>query len=430
MHKCSVCQLEATAKCKCNKKSYCDKDYLNHAKKKGKHEKVIFEEKKEVKKSVSFAGSDTEKPKNPHKEPTAFEIEVNKRQVLKEFLEKEIVKLQRFRLETQSCIHAQQQSLIKTIIEDSKSLTTKILDQCKDKEEILEKTIEELEQVGKLPIGHTILEKVKKLPSNESILKLEGSLLPVTISPEKILDFKITWTTNPIVDDLKSYFDSNSSSIPPKLAKLYQKIFSEKHYSVRKINLMRSKLDLPTLQHFKKITNFFTQIRELRLSSNKIPNEHCEQLSDCLLSFKLVEKLDLSDNDLRGHGIEVITPVLDQYPNLLVLSLAKNSLGATGARHLQLMLESHKNLQELDLDGNNFGAEGARYLSIVLYKLPQLKVLKLRNNNFDESSFRFFKGFLGRMQNIEVLKLENNKFGNEDKRTIQVIIRKECKLDI
>lgn len=430
MHKCSVCHQEATAKCKCNKKSYCDKDYLTHSKKKGKHEKIIIEEKKEVKKSVSFAGSDTEKQDETHKEPSALEIEVNRRLVLKEFLEKEIMKLQRFRLETQSCIHAQQKSLIKTIVDDSKALTTKILDHCHEKEELLEKTIEELDIVGKLPIGHTIIEKVKKLSPDQSILKLEGSLVPVTLPQEKILDFKITWTTNPLIDDLKSYFESNSSTIPGKLSKLYQKIFSEKHYSVRKINLTKCKLDSQTLPHLKKITNFFTQIRELRLSSNKIPNELCEQLSDCITPFNKVEKLDLSDNDLRGHGIEVLTPVLDQYSHLVILSLAKNSLGATGARHLQIMLENHKNLQEIDLDSNNFGAEGARYLSMVLYKLGQLKVLKLRNNNFDESSFRFFKGFLGRMQNIEVLKLENNKFGNEDKRTIQVIIRKECKLDI
>jgi hypothetical protein len=401
-----------------------------HSKKKGKHEAAHLEEKKEVKKSVSFAGSDTEKPKEGVKEPTALELEVNRKLILKEFLERELIKLQRFRLETQSCVHNQQKNMIKTIIEESKKITGKIVESCREKEEMLEKTIEEIDVVGKIPVGHSVIEKVKKNEAGASIINLEGSLKQVEISQDKILEFKINWTTNPLIDDLKAYFESHSSVIPVKLQKLYQKIFNEKHYTVRKINLNRSKIDANSIPHLKKITSFFTQVRDLKLSSNKIPNESCELLAESLMPFKLVEKLDLSDNDLRGHGIEVLTPVLDTFSHLTILSLAKNSLGATGARHLQLMLENHKSLQEIDLDQNNFGSEGARYLSMVLYKLVHLKTLKLRNNNFDESSFRFFKGFLGRMQNIEVLKLENNKFGNEDKRTIQVIIRKECKLDI
>lgn len=430
MHKCSICQKKAVGKCRCNKKNFCGNDFETHKKEKGKHELVSFEEKKMIKKSVSFAGSDTDKPKGSQKESTTVEIAVNQKAVLREFLQREISKLQKFKADTQNCMHEQQQEMIRSIIEDARKITANAVAQCQDKEALLEKTIEDLNVVGKIPVGNLVIEKVKKITDGESILLLESTQVPVDLNEDKVLDFKLAWTSNPIIDQLRAYFESQQSTIPAKLRKLYQKIFAEKHYVVKKISLSRSKIDVVSLPHFKKISNFFLSIKELSLGSNKISNENSELLAECISPFKQIEKLDLSDNDLRGHGIEVLTPVFEDFKNLSSLNLAKNNFGATGARHLSIMLQSLKKLKELDLDQNAFGSEGARYISEVLPKLNFLKTLKLRNNNFADDSFRFLKIALGRMPNIEVIKIENNKFGNEEKRTMQLIVRKECKIDI
>lgn len=431
MHKCSVCHKKADGKCKCNKKNYCEKDYAKHSKKKGKHEMVPFEEKKEIiKKSVSFAGSDNEKNKYVAKESSAVEIAANQKVALKDFLHRELMKLKKFKKETQSCVHQQQQNIIKAVVDDAKNLTATIIEQCQEKETMLDKTVETLDAVGKIPVGNTIIEKLKKITAGESIFVLESSLEPVSINTEKILDFKIAFTTNPVIDQLRTYYQAQENSISPKLRKFYEKIFAEKHYVIKRINLSKSKIDSAGLTHLSKLTSFYLGIKELRLNSNKISTDNSEQLAECISPFKQIEKLDLSDNDLRGHGIEVLTPVFEDFKKLSSLSLARNNFGATGARHLSIMLQSLKKLKELDLDQNAFGSEGARYLSEILPKLTDLKTLKLRGNNFADDSFRFLKVAFGRMTNIEVLKLENNKFGNEEKRTMQLIVRKECKIDI
>lgn len=430
MHKCSICHKKADGKCKCNKKNYCEKDYNKHSQKKGKHEMVPFEEKKEIKKSVSFAGSDTEKSKYIPKESSAVEIAANQKVILKDFLNRELLKLKKFRKDTQSCMHQQQQNIIKAVVDDAKRLSATVIELCQEKETLLDKTVEALDVVGKIPAGNTVLEKLKKFTAGESIFLLESSLDPVSLDPEKVLDFKIAFTTNPLIDQLQVYYKAQQSTIPPKMRKFYEKVFAEKHYVIKRINLSKSKIDTAGLTHLSKITSFFLGVKELRLNSNKISTDNSEQLAECISPFKQIEKLDLSDNDLRGHGIEVLTPVFEEFKKLHSLSLARNNFGATGARHLSIMLQSLKKLRELDLDQNAFGSEGARYLSEILPKLTELKTLKLRANNFADDSFRFLKVAFGRMTNIEVLKLENNKFGNEEKRTMQLIVRKECKIDI
>ncbi|OMJ84512.1 hypothetical protein SteCoe_14315 [Stentor coeruleus] len=432
MSNCSMCEFEALFKCRCNKRCYCQKCYDKHCKKKGKHDQIKLEESALVKKSVSFAGSDGNANTNKEKKKEALKVEIqeDKKNLLKKAIEKEIAKLQRFKMETLACVNSQQQMLVRTIIDDSKKLSKNVINECKPKQQQLESTITDLEVVGKIPFGHPIIERLKKNTPQQSILKLDGNLKKINLTSEKILEFKIEWQSNPIIDELKEYYKANQTLIPPKLQKIYQKIFSEKHYSIKKINLSKSKIDLPALNHFMRIVSFFSGIKDLRMASNKISNECCDVLAEALSNFKLLEKLDLSDNDLRGHGIEVLTPVLEEMKNLSVLSLAKNNFGATGARHLSMMLESLKKLKELDLDANGFGAEGARYLSGALPKLIQLKNLRLRNNNFADDSVRFLKVALGKMQNIEILKLDLNKFGNEEKRTMQLIVRKECKIEI
>ena len=426
---CCVCNLEAVVKCTCNKKKYCTKDYDKHAKKPGNHEAINLEDSGAIKKGVSFAGSDDQKEKEKHKEFSVISIEDDKKALLQRVLEIEIAKLQRFKMETLSCLGSQQQSLIKSIITDSKKLTNTVITECKSKEEQLESTIDILNVVGKIPFGNPIIERIKKCGENESIIKAKGILNPTFLQINKTIDSKIDWLGNPIIEDLRAFFESNKLSIPPKIKKLYEKIFAEKHYTIKKISLNKAKIDLVTLPYFLRIVKFFPSIKELRLGGNKLNSENSDGLAECLVSFKNISKLDLSDNDLRGHGIEVLTPVLVEMKNLTILSLAKNGLGATGSRHLSLMLENLKKIKELDLDGNGLGTEGARYISAALPKLTQIKVLKLRNNNMTDESVKFLKGAFGRMINIELIKLENNRFGNEEKKTMNLIVRKECKIE-
>ena len=422
-----MCPKEAVVKCQCNTKNYCKKDFDKHSSKKGDHQSIKINDALGPKKTVSFLGNDEHKSET--EEPAEVTIKSGQKEILKAAIEKELAKLLRFKTKTLACISSQQQSLISSIITESKNMTAKILADKAEKVEQLKSTISELDVIGKIPVGNPIIERLKKLTPGQSILTLSKTMTKVEINLEKLVDFKISWLPNPVIDEIKSYYNVNSANIPARLKKLYEKIFSEKHYMLKKLSLGKAKLDKHSLEYFKKIVFFYSKIKELKLGNNKISSENSELLAECLVNFKNLEKLDASSNDLRGHGIEVLTPVFEDMKNLTVLSIAKNNLGATGARHLSLMLESLKKIKDLDLDGNGFGSEGARYLSGALPKLLNLKILKLRNNNFADDSVRFLKVAFGKMQVIEVIKLEGNNFGNEEKRTMQLIARKECKIE-
>lgn len=426
---CCLCEAPAGIQCKCNSKIYCQKDFDKHCKKKGKHEAIFLDDSSLIRKAVSFVGNEGgNKPDKPN-EVEAIEIESNKKNILRAFLEREIAKIQMFKATTIACVAAQQQSLIRNVIVDSKTLIGNVINECKEKEELLNTGFNDLSVIGKIPFGNPAIERLKKKSLGQSILIRTGNITKTELHPSKILEFSIDWVPNPIMNELKDYYTSHQGTIPNKLKKIYEKIFSEGHYTVKKLNLSKSKVDKLSLEHLKRIIGFIPNIKELKLSGNKINNESCDILAECLNSLRKIEKLDLSENDLRGHGVEVLTPVLEEMKILTHLNLAKNNLGATGARQLSIMLESLKKVKDLDLDNNAFGAEGARYLSRALPKLSTLKILKLRNNNFADDSVKFIKSALGKLQNIELLKLELNKFSNEEKRTMQLIVRKECKIE-
>ena len=426
---CSRCGKEANFTCECNNKKYCKKDFAKHSGSKGIHNAKPLDGIPAMKKTVSFAGSDSPRKNGKDDEANRVSLELDKKTLFKRVLEKELAKLQKFKFETLSCLSMQQQGLIRTVIVESKDLTNKVNEECKNKHEQLQSTISLLEVPGKIPFGNPIIERIKKCNSGQSILKISVNFTRTQLALETVLDFRVTWLNNPIIDQLRTYYQANQPQVPLKIQKIYEKIFTEKHYSTKKIDLSKSKLAPATLPFFQRVTKFFSDIRELKLGGNKLTNEACDLLTECLVNFPKLEKLDLSGNDLRGHGIEAISPALIEMKGLVVLKLARNNLGATGARHLALMLEGMKKIKELDLDMNALGTEGARYMLAVLPKLFMLKSLKLRDNAFGSESSKFLRSAFGKMQSIELLKLEKNKFTDEEKKTMQRVVRVECKIE-
>lgn len=57
-----------------------------------------------------------------------------------------------------------------------------------------------------------------------------------------------------------------------------------------------------------------------------------------------------------------------------------------------------------------------------------MKILKLRDNNFSSESTKHLISALGRLNKLEVLKLERNGLSQEDKKSIQNVVRPGCKV--
>ncbi|CAG9324750.1 unnamed protein product [Blepharisma stoltei] len=432
---CEVCGNEAIFLCKCRNGKFCKPHMDRHKSEPGNHQAVAISEAQEPqkpgKKSVSFNRNNdsSQGGDNSRSGHQLSEKEVRK-QVVRATLEREMNKIIKFREDTLECIDSQQESYIRQIIADTKNLTSAFVQEISAKEAMIISALNELDKPGDIPAGNPIIERTRELKEPEDCLvQCSGEVKEVIFEIRDFMTIEMGWAANPVIEDIKTYYQQNQAIIPLKMKDLFQKIVAEKHYTLKKVNLNKAKIGKEGIPHLVKVLSLLPQIEILKLGSNGLGSDGAEPLAEALSKLTKLQKLILFDNDLRGSGIQALSSALQDLKELQVLSLAKNSLGATGARHICLVLQGMARLKEVDLDYNGLGAEGARYLAGALPKMTHLKTLKLRNNNLGDDSVKFLKGALGRMNKLELLKLENNPMGNDEKRTLQNVVRPGCKVE-
>ncbi|CAG9313735.1 unnamed protein product [Blepharisma stoltei] len=435
MSLCEICGNEAIFLCKCRNGKFCKPHLDRHKSEPGNHQVVaiseVQESQKPGKKSVSFnRNNDSSTGGDGSKSGHQLSEKEVRKQVVRATLDREMNKIIKFREDTLECIDSLQESYIRQIVADTKSLTTSLLEEIAAKEATIISALNELDKPGDIPVGNPIIERIKELKDPEDCLvQCSGDVKEVSFDIRDFMSIEMGWAANPVIEDMKIYYQQNQAVIPLKMKDLFQKIIAEKHYTLKKVNLNKAKIGKEGIPHLVKALSLLPQIEILKLGSNGLGSESAEQIGEAISKLPRLQKLILFDNDLRGSGIQALSPAFTDLKELQVLSLAKNSLGATGARHICLVLQGMARLKEVDLDYNALGAEGARYLAGALPKMTHLKTLKLRNNNLGDDSVKFLKGALGRMNKLELLKLENNPMGNDEKRTLQNVVRPGCKVE-
>ena len=422
---CEVCAQQATLTCSCRNIKLCKKHMDRHLQEPGNHKAEKIEV-GSTRKSVSFNASDAPKKSEKQKPKPVSELELKKRGI-HDALGSEKFKLQKFKIDMEHCLETQKETLINQIVSDSKTLCKDLVTEFEGKKAMLLEALEELQKPGPVPLTNSIITKLQEIEgTEEKLIECNYNLKPKEFELSEITHIDIQWSSNPVIDEIKSYFEENKAQIPEPLKEFYQKIMKEKHYTLKKMKLTKAHIGKAGVPHLAKILPLVPQIEVLKLGDNEIGSEGAEVLGEALCNCKKLKTLELSDNDLRGKGMQNLAEAFACFTDLEKLTLDKNNLGATGARSLSLCLRKVSRLKELDLDNNGLGAEGLRQLEQVFSKLSHLKTLSLRSNNFGNDSAKHSKS-LTHLKKLKVLKLENNNFASEEKRKIEAFVQ-GCKV--
>ena len=153
----------------------------------------------------------------------------------------------------------------------------------------------------------------------------------------------------------------------------------------------------------------------LGLEFNKIGSTGAAYVLNSVKKLKTFEKLYLNSNDIKGPAIcDSLIDCLSQIENLKELRLSNNKLGDEGGKALAAALRANKSVRICHVSNNKLSAEAAKeFASLLEFKNTVLRDLDLSSNLIIMEELQILADAF-KESSVECLNLRNNLISAEE----------------
>lgn len=183
-----------------------------------------------------------------------------------------------------------------------------------------------------------------------------------------------------------------------------------------KINLNENEKKIVLIERLRrnqiKLTNNFSNVREIECFDEHLNSKDLEILSNNFKNIKNLEILSLFGNSFSKDSIKIFSKNLKNLNNLLILNLSYCDINDESIKNLKFS-ENNFNLERLILKGNSIADEGLINLCYEFIYLKNLIEISFYDNPISNSGMKKLSDSFEILLNIEIINLWNCNINNE-----------------
>ena len=183
-----------------------------------------------------------------------------------------------------------------------------------------------------------------------------------------------------------------------------------------KINLNENEKKIVLIERLRrnqiKLTNNFSNVREIECFDEHLNSKDLEILSNNFKNIKNLEILSLFGNSFSKDSIKIFSKNLKNLNNLLILNLSYCDINDESIKNLKFS-ENNLNLERLILKGNSIADEGLINLCYEFIYLKNLIEISFYDNPISNSGMKKLSDSFEILLNIEIINLWNCNINNE-----------------
>lgn len=185
--------------------------------------------------------------------------------------------------------------------------------------------------------------------------------------------------------ELSSYLNSQRSSMPKKLAKLFE--YHIDHPSASHLQLKFCSMRDSDWKHFTVLFTLCQFVKQLVVWKTSLSSLGFKTLCKALNTLQQLEEVTLEDIGLGHHRLTELAREMKTLNCIRVVSLAVNDLGPEQVEILAPALSQIGSLEEVNLDDNILGDRGCETICKA-FKHSRLTFLSVRHNSISHVGFQ------------------------------------------